>query len=339
MKTYSKPSKDIQLEADVIASNDKVLLQEQSRFSEALKAFPLRQCCLLCKTPVATPSTFVHRGIEYLSCEVCSHVQTKAYVPNDFPQTHEPDAIDYAKIYGQPDEAAYLSRVERVYEPKRKWIFDSITGRGDLRDKKWVELGCGAGYFLKSLQQAGVKRFTGYEQNQALVSQGSYFVDQIKQQPFDSNLIKSLDVDVLVAFFVLEHVQNAFDFWQSLAQLKSGTLFVFSVPTFSFSTVLESAFDNYAARNLDNGLHTQLYTDNSIDYALSLAGFDKLATWYFGQDASDLVRLLLGKLQGKYHKNLLKQHQSKLNSLVDSLQQAIDQNQFCDARHIIGVKE
>ncbi len=344
MKTYSKPSADIQGESFAISQVDDALLDEQLTVSQQLSQFKTRHHCLLCNQSILLSPKFTHREIPYYCCEHCEHVQASVIVPDDFPASMQPKNLSYDSIYVQPSEKEFLSRVKRVYKPKLDWALEQLTcfePEASLKKKSWVELGSGAGYFLKALQQQGFSKFKGFEQNQLLVKESHAFLPKevVQLATLNPKDISTLNADVIVAFFVLEHIGNVQAFWQQLSKVKPGTLFIFSVPTFGLSTMIESAFSSHAARNLDNGLHTQLYTETSIDYALKVSGFKKLSTWYFGQDAIDLTRLVSKNISNRYEPQLLKKFQSNLAELVDPLQAAIDKAHFCDARHIIAIRE
>jgi hypothetical protein len=123
-----------------------------------------------------------------------------------------------------------------------------------------------------------------------------------------------------------------------LGQQPKGTAFLFSVPTFGFSTILESSFNHYAARNLDSLVHTQLYTESSLRYCLKLAGFEMTAQWVFGQDTSDLLRLLLVSLKGKYPEFLLRSVKESLMKIQDPVQKVLDKNLLADSRHVLAIK-
>ena len=69
-------------------------------------------------------------------------------------------------------QAEHASRVRRVYAPKLEWIVRRLkeNGLADPLARKWCEIGCGAGYFLDALRQAGAGAFQGIEADQALAA-------------------------------------------------------------------------------------------------------------------------------------------------------------------------
>ena len=205
-----------------------------------------------------------------------------------------------------------------------------------------MELGCGAGYFLSCLGSNNYKNITGFDMDPDLLKKADAMTpDYVKLHHGVENLhatISNCSADVYVAFFVLEHVLNPYKFYQELSTLPSKTIFIFSVPTFGLSCLLEGAFDNLYARNLDTVVHTQIYTEQSIDYALDIANFDIIGQWVFGQDAEDFSRFILDSIKNNYPDSMFKKISTKLFDLLNPLQHVIDINHFSDQRHIIAIK-
>lgn len=339
---YSKSSADISIEESEWRSRDQVILEYQRAASEHLIDLPVRSDCLLCGHGLENSNCFRHRRTDYAKCMHCGHVQIRALLPSGYP--HSVSGTGFETVYPRLDASAYLSRRDRIYMPKLEWALSRMTEAGKSEEtalkSSWLEIGCGAGYFLHALREKGVNTCHGLDENQELVATtnercgaGSAHVS--------TNLCADLsasDADIIVAFFVLEHLEDANAFWRILSEKPSGTVFLFSVPMFGFSTVLEGALDGFAARNLDSAIHTQIYTDESIGYALDMAGYQKAAEWLFGQDAQDLCRLLLNRFAPFTDDRLGRDLAENLSRLIDPLQSAIDRARFCDARHILAVR-
>ena len=343
MKTnYSKPSADIAMEVDAWKSQDKDTLARQYVVSRHLENGPVRKKCLLCDANLKGAHSYRHRYTNYVFCDNCGHLQTHVQLPTGYP--HAFVGKGFEAIYPQLDEQAYLSRRNRIYMPKLEWALSSMPETDDntnyALNASWMEIGCGAGYFLSALRAKGVNSVRGLDENTDLVVVANEHCGdgcaQVTQDLFAD--VEACDADILVGFFVLEHLEDAYKFWRILSAKPSGTIFIFSVPTFGLSTVLEGALDSFAARNLDSVIHTQLYTDNSIDYALNMAGFDKTAEWLFGQDAQDLCKLLVRSAPSIMDEALNEELTIRLSKLIDPLQSVLDHSRFCDARHIIAVK-
>ena len=339
---YSKPSADIALEANFLQTADHKILQCQRELSAMLASAPDRTSCLLCGQDINSGRAYRHRQVEYLFCSGCGHLQTKAQLPSGYPLAFSGQGFDV--IYPRLDEDAYRSRRDRIYLPKLEWAFSRLSqhagGLEKVSGASWLEIGCGAGYFLNALRERGVEALRGLDADERLVAvTNQYCGDGVACSTVDLfGDVANAEADIYVAFFVLEHLEEVRRFWQIMGQKPAGTVFLFSVPTFGFAAAMEGAMHDYAARSLDSVLHTQLYTDQSIDYALAEAGYEKTAEWLFGQDAQDLCRIIAGTLQSVMDAQLAETHVQKLSVLIDPLQKVLDQARYCDARHIIAIK-
>jgi hypothetical protein len=205
-----------------------------------------------------------------------------------------------------------------------------------------VEIGAGAGYFLSALDDYGVTNFAGFDSNRELVALANRRLKSKRvhheRERLLSKAIQKYPADVYVGFFVLEHVEDAHAFFRQLKRLPKGTIFIFAVPVFGLSVLLDGAFEHNFARQLDGIVHRQLYTDESIQYGVELAGFTIVAEWIFGQDADDLSRFLLQNAKGKYSTRLFRDVSRQVMSVQDGIQQALDRARLADQRHVIAIK-
>jgi hypothetical protein len=234
----------------------------------------------------------------------------------------------------------------RIYQPKLDWLLDTAErcrhALSDLKQSKWVDLGCGAGHFLWALKQARIHRIKGFENNPLLRTTANQMLGEEIVQAVPEQLhtiVSETEADVWTAFFVLEHLDQPARLFEALSKKRSGTLFCFAVPVFGFATLLESAADGFFARQLDSVLHTQLYTDSSIQFVMASYGYEPLGQWIFGQDGCDLARMLSVALQDKYPARLLNDVKERLFDMADGLQHVIDTARFAETRHILAVKK
>jgi hypothetical protein len=342
--TYSKPSSDVMLEADAWLKDDGIIRARQATAIERLLSVQPRIACLLCLTPLADAERFDHRGVPYLCCPTCGHIQTLVEPPPAYPFDAE-DRAGFATTYPPLEPDAYRSRRDRIYAPKLAWALSCLEEAGWTRqqamDAKWLELGAGAGYFLDALRAAGARHWSGLDADAALATQANQVLGMERVAVHTGSLaeaVRAHPAAVYAAFFVLEHVPDAAAFWEAMADQPAGTAFVFAVPVFGFATIVESAFGEHAARQLDSVLHTQLYTERSMAYALDRAGWRVAGSWVFGQDALDLRRLLLQRLEAVYPAGLRAEAALALGRLADPLQSAIDRAHLAEARHIVAIK-
>jgi SAM-dependent methyltransferase len=339
---YSKPSADIALETGDWQRRDQETMQRQRKLSSQLAAAAARSACLLCGAGLSDAEAYCHRRVDYALCGNCGHLQTRNALPAGYPHALAGEAFE--AVYPRLDKAAYASRRDRIYTPKLEWALSRMGEAGSspaqaLRES-WLEVGCGGGYFLDALRSKGAVDFAGLDENEHLVAMANEVCGDGCAR-VTTDLVADLAASSaknIAAFFVLEHLEEAERFWQVMREKSAGTVFLFAVPMLGFSTLLEGAVDGFAARNLDSVLHTQLYSDRSIDFALREAGYEKSAEWLFGQDASDLCRLLLNRIAAVSGDGMTVGLGEDLGRLVDPLQSAIDRARLCDARHILAVK-
>ncbi len=340
---YSKSAADVLPETSAYFSITEEKLSSQLRAVARLADCEARRTCLLCQSSLEGVSQFRHRGLVYIFCQVCGHLQTENRPPEGYP--FETDEESFSDIYPRLSESEYASRRDRIYTPKLEWALDCAGELGMQRDvllnKHWLEVGCGAGYFLDALRQAGAETIAGVDVDGDLVEIANQrhpapVVRLIKGSLTD--LIRRENADVYAAFFVFEHVEEAAQLWQALKEKHQGTVLFISVPTFSLSSLLDSSFENQPASMLDGALHTQLYTDQSIDFVLKRAGYEKVAEWIFGADAVSLAQAIMFKLRAVMPPDLLQRQKEALKQLVDPLQSIMDRMRFSDERHLLAIK-
>jgi 2-polyprenyl-3-methyl-5-hydroxy-6-metoxy-1,4-benzoquinol methylase len=336
--SYSKPSVDILFEEKIRSQQEVQRYHQQIASSKKLLNCEGRKKCVLCANVPLTGEKFVHRGIPYMICQRCGHVQTQALPDNKI-------SLDFSVVYPNLNSKEYQDRRDRIYKPKLEWVLnvlqDNEFSSNSLKEMKWVEIGTGAGYFLSALQEEGFNNIVGFDADSVLVETANSIIPGNIVHHFKGDLSDfsaQFSADIYVAFFVLEHSDDINRFLLKLNNLPSGTVFIFSVPIFGFSCLLENIFDQNYARNLDNVIHTQLYTDDSIKFLMDEANFKIVAQWVFGQDASDFARFILSQLADKYSEKILSKIVLDLTQMQDPMQECLDRLMLSDQRHIIAIK-
>jgi hypothetical protein len=343
---FSKPSADVELENSQIVKSELDDFNAQIVFSALLETFPPRKKCVCCGDKLQGVN-FEHRKISFIECLICGHIQTHNKPPKDYLKNFSNSTSAFSEIYPKLSKNEFLSRRNRIYKPKLDWIFSALNKLGmsesELLSKKWGEIGSGAGYFLSAAKAQGINNIIGFEQDKQLYLDSLEHNSDIKIHNWEGtfeNVIETQSCDIFCSFFVLEHIDNLPLVWKNIKEKPKNTLFVFSVPVFGLSSILENTFSDQFARNLDGVFHTQLFTDDSIRYAMNLAGCRLLSEWIFGQDVSDLSRFLGYKLYGnqvetKIHLKL----NAQLLSINDDIQILLDQKRLSDQRHFIAIRE
>jgi 2-polyprenyl-3-methyl-5-hydroxy-6-metoxy-1,4-benzoquinol methylase len=335
---YSKNSTDTQKEATIRLKEDNQRFQKQLNETNTLLDGKSRKKCLLCEEELKG-EYFTHRNIVFVSCSHCGHIQTVINPPNGYPNQK------FSSIYPQLSVQEYQDRKTRIYRPKLDWILYSLKEFGysmdQIKQMSWIEMGAGGGYFLSALLDTGMQNIKGFEKDALLVKSACSHISKEYIVHYENDLCKAVDdfpADIYLAFFILEHIVDPKSFFLKLKNLPRGTIFVFSVPVFGFSCLLENAFQENYARNLDCVVHTQLYTDKSINYCMEASGFEIVAKWIFGQDAEDLIRFVTLNISKRFSAPLIEKMTKDFVRLQNNLQECFDRLELSDQRHIIAIK-
>ncbi len=340
---FSKPS------CGVVTSRQEDFLQKNAIFIERctvgtakLLAAPARKKCPLCASATSDDLTFEHRGAPYLQCHNCEHVFS----------VHDASCVDYdvkqyANVYPALSSAECTARQKDIYEPKLDWVLEVMHNQlglspSETNSMHWLELGCGEGLFLKSLQDKGIQNFYGLDADVVMAERASLHVGKEHVQVVEGPLQliqNNVTPNVVVAWFVFEHVFQLDVLAEKLKQLPKGTILCFSVPMFSMASLFDNIFEDLYPRTLDNMVHTQLFTDRSIAYFLELAKFNMVSQWVFGQDSSDLMRCMQLRLANNFSPSMLKKVMLNCNAMLDELQTVMDKAFFADSRHVVAIKQ
>lgn len=333
---HSKPAADILAESAALLRDNATQLERQRVRAERLQALGApRERCACCRAGLDLAAPFSRRGTDYLLCADCGHLQTRLAPPEAAP-------VDFGAVYPPLDARAFASRVERIYRPKLDWACEVLSGLGGPPplERQWLELGCGHGFFLAALKDAGARRFGGVDCCDELVERANLALGEPRAaaiQGSPAEAVRQSSAEVLAAFFVMEHLPDLPDFLDAVAEKPEGTALVFSVPVFGLAAVLEDCSDRHSARSLDGWVHAQMFTESSLRRCLALAGCEPVGQWIFGQDALDLARMC--SLAAQAYPGALRQEVDQaLARMADPLQCAVDQAHFADARHVAAVR-
>ena len=219
---YSKPSVDIAKENVSRIQNEKKLFEEQKATSSLLLNCEDRKVCIVCNL-ILKGEQFDHRGIPFISCETCGHIMTKAMPPKGYPLSAT-NGLNFEKIYPKLNRTDYEDRKKRIYKPKLDWAISCLNEFGysseKIKQMKWTEMGCGAGYFLSALTDFGAKNISGFDADKRLVENGNEYLKVNMLHHFLGELEKGMEnypADIYASFFVLEHLENSSIFLMPLS--------------------------------------------------------------------------------------------------------------------------
>ena len=132
-------------------------------------------------------------------------------------------------------------------------------------------------------------------------------------------------------------LQNLADIFNAVISNNNIKYLYFSVPMFSFSTILESITDNVSPRVL-GAPHTHIFTNESINYICRRYSFQPLGEWRFGADIADLLRTISVELKLQGNSSLISIMREQIVPVLDDLQYILDRSDFCSEIHIVVKK-
>ena len=304
-------------------------LKNAIKINNEYKKQPLRKCCKNCGSKKI--KLFIKKfKIPYKLCSSCGHLNGAYEDTRDFAKKlyASADGKNYSKNYLND----FDTRVKNIYIPKVDFLKKVIKKKINLLD-----LGCGAGHFVKALEQKGISA-TGYDASVLLCKLGN--------KKLKKNTIHSLDFEkiyeiaeshskfnTLSLIGVLEHLTEPHKLLNSFKKSKIKYLYI-SVPLFSLSTFIENSFPNVFPRQFWGG-HTHLYTEKSLNYLAKKYKLKIIGEYWFGSDFPDLMRSLIntGNIMNKkiYNKALYE----NFSKFIDDLQFVLDKNKVCSEVHMV----
>jgi pseudaminic acid cytidylyltransferase len=320
-------------------ANDK-LLANAERQNNLYTRQPPRSKCKICNSTIPTVCDFKSHHVQYVFCDNCGHLNgmhedTQSFMENTYIQS---DGKDYAKNYLDPN---FVRRAELIYQPKFDFLRANLPSSDEF---KLLDVGCGSGYFVYAALQSGIDA-KGVDVNQTMIEFGNYQISLIlHQNPLSYTLesdffesIASNDATVISAIGVIEHLRDPSAFFDAFHRSNAQYLF-YSVPMFSFSSMLENIFPNIFPRQLSGG-HTHLFTEQSIEWLHENKRLNSRAEWRFGTDIMDLYRSMRLEMEGKgaSHKMISSLNEG-FGKNIDNLQAVLDEQHFCSEIHCLVAK-
>lgn len=309
-------------------TNNRLNLKKSLAINKYYRKQPKRKTCKNCNKK-KTKYSFTSFNAKYFICKHCSHLNgahedTKKF--NDFLYKKN-EGKNYARNY----ILDYNSRVKNIYIPKVKFLKNAIGKKFNL-----VDIGSGAGHFLKACELLGV-RGHGYETNNTMIKLAKKCLkkNSINQTSMENIYKKVINTNAkcISLIGVLEHLSTPNKIFLNFKKSNAKFLFL-SIPLFSLSTLLENVFQDVFPRQLSGG-HTHLYTKKSIKYSIKKYNLKIKAEWWFGTDLADLFRSLI--IKSKFENEKLKQKifKSFLVDHLDDLQKILDKKNICSEAHFV----
>jgi len=304
-------------------------LKNSLKINSIYKKQPLRKNCKNCGSKKIIP-ILKNFNIPYRLCSYCGHLNGSYEDTNNF--ARKLYSASSGKNYSKNYLNNFDSRVRNIYIPKVDFLKKVINKKINL-----IDLGCGAGHFVKALEIKGINAI-GYDTSKQLCKLGNTKLKKNKIHSIKFDQIYEIineksDVNTLSMIGVLEHLTEPHKIISSFKKSKIKYLYI-SVPLFSLSTFLENSFSNVFPRQLSGG-HTHLFTEKSLNFLARKYKLKIIGEYWFGTDFPDLMRSLIcsGNILNK--KIYLKELNNNLSKYIDELQYVLDKNKVCSEVHMI----
>lgn len=317
----------LEIKKDFYLKND-YNFKKIKKINNLYKKEPKRKNCQNCEKKIGLKD-FSSFEIDYIICKNCSHLNGKYENSDRF--AYNLYRGEKSKLYSLNYEKDYERRVDKIYQPKVKFLKKVLKKKFTLTD-----ICSGAGHFLKALELDKVKS-TGYETSKHLVKLSKNFlkINNINLIKFNKiyETIENSKTTCISLIGVLEHLCDPNLAIRSFKKSKAKYLYI-SVPLFSFSSILEHANPKIYPRQL-GGSHTHLYTKQSLDFLLRKYNLSILGEWWFGTDIADLHRILLSSSSKKNSKFFYKFFNLFFTDYMNDFQKVLDKNKVCSEVHLV----
>lgn len=349
MKKFGKSSKKV-INHEAWKKKNAEMLERSNFLANLYTRQPIRKNCKICQSPLSEQTDFLIRNVIYKICKNCGHLNggfddTTSYAEKIYESN---DPKKYGQNYINLNTNGFEQRTSEIYKPKVEFLFSALQSQNESPvSLKYIDIGAGAGHFLAALHKQGIPHPQGVEISSILVSSGKEHLAACapgaKLQKIDnSNLVEAIyssQCDVVSMIGVLEHLPNPHEILEAFSKANSCRYLFLSIPMFSPSVCIESAFPAIAPRHLEGG-HTHLFTEKSINWLARFYGWTSVGEWWFGADIIDLLRAISVTLHGQNSASKLEAlWQQWLDSeTVDSMQLILDQKKSCSELHILFKK-
>jgi len=324
---YSKSYNNISSLKKNFTEENKLLLKKSQKWNSIYAKQIKRHLCKNCGSKKIINFIEVQK-INFSICKRCGHFNGKYQDTAKYNKSIY--SLDKKKNFYKFYSKDYSKRVKNIYKPKLDFIL-SI-----LKKTTILDLGCGAGHFLKACENKKIKSF-GYDVNPDMVKLGKTKLKKKNIDVFGYNeiydYVKNNNYKTISILGALEHLEKPNLIFKNFKSSKSKYLY-FSVPLLSLTVFLEGAFNNVFPRVL-SGVHTHLYTKESLNYILKKYNLKIVGEWWFGTDMPDLFRSIISSSKIKNKNEFTRLANKYLGQHIDELQAILDEKKICGDVHLL----
>ncbi len=328
---------------DALTTDNTSLVKHNEKLYAFYKEQPERKYCKICHGTNQRYEFHSH-GVRYFCCDDCGHINggyedTEEYCR----KLYENDDGCFGSTYEDLDREAYLARMKTIYLPKAEFLnetFDAYPGKYKTDAMKFLDIGAGSGHFVYAMREMGFNA-TGIDVDMHQVRQANKLLPagMLEHCPSEKLIeyLSAAKADVLTCIYAFEHIPNIREVFDTIQQNSHIRWIFFSVPMFSFTSMLQAVSSDVYARIL-HAAHTHIYTEESIAWLCKHYGWVPLGEWRFGADVADILRTVMVKLEMQGDSKLANVCKAKFADMIDDLQIVMDKKEFCSEIHILVEK-
>ena len=342
MKRIGKPNASYLQEKAFFLNqvSNRNLLEKAKKASAKYAQQPERSGCVVCLRKIEQP-IFKYLGVEYCICNDCGHLNG---IYEDTPEfarfLYEQDNVDSVVSLFDDSQETFMARVDSVYKPKAEFLSKALKEQGeDPSSMRYVDLGAGSGHFVLGMHESGLANAVGYDASSTMVDRTNALFEKevLKHNKIEdiAELARTVEAEVVTMIFSLEHILGLRNFMSSLSQNKSVRYFFFAVPLYTPSVLIDVAFPDLSPRTIGLG-HTHLFSEKSIEKMCADVGMSKIAEWWFGGNAFDLIRNIALNLQsGQNSAEAADAWLCQMADIIDDVQLVFDNKQMSSEIHLL----
>lgn len=247
--------------------------------------------CPICDNPNVRDE-FEYAGFTYARCcdGACGHAFVRERIAPELRETFFRGDTQYSRQnYCDAKRANF--RVENIAGPKVDHVLEFVRPGA----RSWLDVGCGSGEILASLERHAGWDSVGLELSTADVEFGRlHFGVDIREQTLDRfrETERSRHFDVVSMFGVLHCVEEPLALLrEAAAVVRDGGLVAFEVGNFDAVTRLAvQSFPHHPTRSAYNGVTTlHQFTEASVRRALASVELTPVSVWSYGADMYELI--------------------------------------------------
>lgn len=228
-------------------------------------------------------------GAHYTRCTRCEHVFVSPRPSEATVQAFYSQDASYAATYTSIQTA--LQRVNEVALPKARWAADVYQRAHGRAPRKVLDVGAGAGHFVKACRDLGVGCDGVEISAPSLGFCREHFGFELIDRDFVTDAASFTDVDVVTFWGVIEHVPEPRRLLKAARRvLSAGGICVVAVPRWDcLGAFVQRQFLESIVRHMQPLGHLHLFSATSLLTALDALGTRPLEAWYYGMDAYELM--------------------------------------------------